>query len=124
MAFIHGVFFLAGVLKPSAPFTILAKSRESQGVYNFFLVVLYRTKQLQYKLPVKGKLVPSGWRLAEVALGDLGESGEFGLDIGELNKELVAVVDALAGTMDRRRRKAISSSTGTSSSPIRFLLFR
>lgn len=73
---------------------------------------------------MKGKLVPSGWRLAEVALGDLGETGEFGLDIGELNKELVAVVDALAGLMDRRRRKAISSSTGTSSSPIRFLLFR
>lgn len=59
-----------------------------------------------------------------MALGDLGETGEFGLDIGELNKELVAVVDALAGAMDRRRRKAISSSTGTSSSPIKFLLFR
>lgn len=71
------------------------------------------------------KLEPDG--LAAALVGDLGDVGVPGLDIGELNTEdIVWVIRPPAGlapeTVDSRRRKTISNSDGISSSPIKLRL--
>ena len=74
--------------------------------------------------PEKGKWESESKLFEWLCLGDLGDSGEPGLEMGELKRDEMGVCpNRPVGFKDTRLcLRAISSSTGMSSSPIRFLL--